>query len=72
MAYPLCMMSTTENERRISLEIAAETLTDPRSVTRELAALRGADRHVRGGAGERIRQALLARGFNTSPEPRTP
>lgn len=53
----------TDSERRLIYEIAAETMTDPRSVARELAAQRGADRHVRGCAGARIRDALARRGL---------
>jgi hypothetical protein len=56
-------MSNVERERRAILEIAAETMTDPRSVARELNAQKGTDRHVRGRAGERIREALAKRGL---------
>lgn len=48
---------------RTILEIAAKSETDPRSVRREIAALRGERPHVRGRAGERIRQELARRGL---------
>lgn len=45
------------------LLIAAESETDVRSVRKELAAQRGEAEHVRGRAGERIRQVLAQKGL---------
>lgn len=50
-------------DTRTILSLAAEADVDPRSVRRELAALRGECPHVRGRPGERIRQALASRGL---------
>lgn len=49
--------------RRELLQLAVDSDTDPRSVAREIRALRGDGPHVRGRAGERIRAALAARGL---------
>lgn len=57
---------TDDFERSLALEIAAKTFTDPRSVLRELRALRGREPHVRGRSGERIRAELRARGLEAS------
>lgn len=43
--------------------IAAEADCDPRSVTRELRAMRGESERVRGRAGERVRRALHSLGI---------
>lgn len=48
---------------RTILELALASNTDPRSVKREIAALRGERPHVRGTAGERIRTALADKGL---------
>jgi hypothetical protein len=50
-------------DRREILRLAAEADADPRSIERELRAMRGEDRHVRGRAGERVRAALASRGI---------
>jgi hypothetical protein len=50
-------------DTRTILRIAAEADVDPRSVRRELAAMRGERPPVRGRAGERIRAAFLKRGI---------
>lgn len=60
------LLMSTHEERRLALEVAAETLCDPRSVAREIRALRSEDRHVRGLIGERIRAALASRGFDAA------
>ena len=49
--------------RRELLQLAVDADADPRSVAREIRALRGDGPHVRGRAGERIRAALAARGL---------
>jgi hypothetical protein len=56
-------MQVPQIDTRTILELAAASDTDPRSVQRELAALRGECPHVRGRAGERIRGALAAKGL---------
>lgn len=50
-------------DSRLVLEIALASDTDPRSVRKEIAAIRGKGPHVRGRAGERIRAALRNRGY---------
>jgi len=57
------MPHTTEVDTRTILTIAVESDTDPRSVRRELAAQRGERAHIRGRAGERIRQVLAQKGL---------
>ena len=58
-------------DTRTILLLAAESDTDPRSVKREIAAIRGEREHVRGRPGERIRQVLEARGL-VPKAPETP
>jgi hypothetical protein len=55
-----------ELDRPTILRLAAAADSDPRTVAREIRALRGAEPHVRGRAGERIR-AVLTR-FGIAPQ----
>lgn len=57
------MQHQIEISRRELLALAVESDTDPRSVAREIRALQGKEKPVRGRAGERIRAALAARGL---------
>lgn len=50
-------------DSRTLLSLAVEADADPRSVAKELRALRGDAPHVRGRAGERIRAVLASRGL---------
>lgn len=50
-------------DRPTLLRLAAAADSDPRTVARELRALRGVEPHVRGRAGERIRAVLSKHGF---------
>ena len=45
------------------LRLAAEADVDPRSVQRELRALQGTGKPVRGRSGERLRSVLAKRGI---------
>ena len=58
MGYHRLMSHTVTLDRPAILRIAADADVDPRSVERELAAERGERPHVRGRAGQKIRDAL--------------
>lgn len=67
LPYEANAMQLPQIDTRTILELAAASDTDPRSVQRELAALRGERPHVRGRAGERIRSALALKGLFQPP-----
>lgn len=60
----MLLMRTGDIDRPTLLRLAAECDADPRSVAREIQAIRGeSERRVRGRAGERIRAVLASHGY---------